>query len=128
MDLRTRTSGHHHRRARRQLPKIALLYCTEKQSIVGATTLLSCRSPQTSLPIEWTVTHGVELTTHMEISKSMKRYEAPFFNLTAQSELEVRCVEVKSGGTLNDHVRCREALLVMRLDWAHIDPLLSSGT
>ena len=79
MDPHTRSSGHQRLRQSRQVPKLALLYCVNKQSIVGATTLLSCRGPPTSQCIEWTATNGVELTTHMKISQRMKRYEAPLF-------------------------------------------------
>ena len=127
MDPHTRSSGHQRLPESRQLPKPALLYCQNMHFIVGATTLLSCRGPPTSQCIEWTVTNGVELTTHMKISQSMKRHEAPFFKLTAQAELEVRRAETKIGGTVNDHLWYTRSVLVMRLDMAHIEPLVSAG-
>ena len=128
LDLRTRTSGFQSRRTRRQLPKPVLLYCTAKRSIVGAATFVSFCESQTADCVEWMVTNGAELTTYMVILQSQRRYNAPFFKLTAQAELEVRRAELMFGGTINDHVCSMDSILVMRSQWAHIEPLVSPGT
>ena len=129
LDSRTRTSGFQYRRTRRQLPKPVLLYCTAKRSIVGAATFVSFCESQTADCVEWMVTNGAELTTYMVILQSQRRYNAPFFKLTAQAELEVRRAELMFGGTINDHVCSMDSILVMRCpNTLQTERLVSPGT